>query len=72
MPRLIAAITPNEQPIVTKITAAPRATEMVTAMRSTINWVTGWSLMNDQPKQGAGHSLTMPPDWMSRPTKMPL
>ena len=32
----------------------------------------GWSFINDQPKHGAVHSLTIPPDWMSRPTKMPL
>ena len=72
VPRLAAASMPSATPTVKKMTAAPTATETVTGSRCSIIGVTGWSDRNDQPRQGAAQCLTMPPVWISRPTKMPL
>jgi len=60
-PRFRADRTPVATPKPTHSTAAPRASENVTGIRSRISGHTGCRLMNEKPRQGAGQcSISAP------------
>ena len=57
-PRFSAEMTPVVTPATSQITAAPRASDAVTGSRRVISFQTGWLLLNEYPRHGAGQCST--------------
>lgn len=61
VPRFSAEMTPTLTPTTTQVIAAPRAREIVAGSRSSSVGQTGWLLLKEKPKHGAGHSALRGP-----------
>src|SRR5262249_51711837 len=61
LPRRSAESTPVATPASNQMIAAPTASEIVTLIRSTRSGQTGFWVMNEYPKQGAGQCAVVGP-----------
>jgi hypothetical protein len=68
LPRRNAESTPIATPLVSHSTAAPAASDSVTGRRSSRSGSTGFWVMNEYPRQGAGQCTVVGPVLKSAPT----